>query len=83
MPIDKEPAQRSSHQSRRWGRLFMELSDGRVVRRPATMLRPLTWRESMLGRPATTADIIGPEILLQEADELSELRKRFNQDSAE
>lgn len=87
MPTEKEPTANPPRRSELLGRLstglFVTLADGSVIRRPTTMLRPPTFRESMLGRPATTSDIIGMETVLREADELRELRKRYSQDDIE
>lgn len=87
MTIDKEPSFNPSRTKGRLGRtsvgLFVELSDGRIVRRPTTMLRPMTFREAMLHRPATSTDIIGIDTVMRETDELRELRERFDQSEEE
>lgn len=82
MPVEKEPAVSQSREPRKLGKFsvghFVELADGSVRRLPATMLRPPTWRESMLGRPATSIDIIGADEAFRQADELKELRAQFD-----
>lgn len=79
MPKEIEPVVNSPRRTEHIGRysagLFVILADGRRIRRPTTMLRPPTYREAMLGRPATSLDIIGAEALIHEADELKELNK--------
>jgi hypothetical protein len=42
------------------------------------MLRPVSAREAVRRRPATTTDIIGVEATLRAADELREERERFD-----
>jgi hypothetical protein len=63
---------------------FFRMSpNGEVQRIPTTMRLPPTWRESMLGRRATSTDIIGVEVALKDADELRELRRQFEYDDNE
>jgi hypothetical protein len=87
MPVEKEPSADQPRNPSKLGRLpvghFIELPNGEIKRLPTTMLRPPTWREAMLYRPATSTDIIGVETVLREADELRELRRRFDQGDAE
>lgn len=82
MPEETEPKPDKPHDPRRIGeypsRLFVKLSNGTVIRRPTTMLRPPTHREAVLGRPATSHDIIGYDEVFRMADEQKELQKQFN-----
>ena len=84
MSTEKEPSVIPSRKPHRLGRLslghFVELPNGELKRLPTTMLRPLTWREAILHRPATSNDIIGPEEVARQADERRELNERFNHD---
>ncbi len=85
-PAGKGPEARLPRGISRLGRRathFAELPDGTIVRRPTTMIRPLTARESILFRPATTLDIIGPEEAVRIADEQVALRAKFEHEDFE
>lgn len=87
MPKETEPVvnppRRTGHIGRYSAGLFVTLADGRRIRRPTTTLRPPTYKEAMLGRPAISIDIIGAEEVIREADELKELNKHLGRSHTE